>query len=265
MDDHQDRPERPVPLPECKVAGCLILASSKDQQLATGNEFYTYSTTIAPSGPPSKPIFFTDRSLYRPGQTIQYKGLCLAVDQEQDNYKTIAHRGADGGLLRPQQQGDRPSAGEDQRVRLVQRQLHGAARSADRPDVSPHRWHAAGRHGRPRGGVQAAEIPGYGRGSQDGTAAQRQGRHDRQGHGLHRGGSQRRQGPLARRSPGSLSYMVVLVLLVAHAQHRPARTSPMAPPSRRRTAASPSSSWPSPISPCRRRTSRPSTSRSRPT
>ena len=37
-------------------------------------------------------VFFTDRSLYRPGQTIQYKGLCLAVDQEQNNYKTIANR-----------------------------------------------------------------------------------------------------------------------------------------------------------------------------
>ena len=70
---------------------CLILANFKDQQLATTNEFYTYvnNRTLRPS---EQTIFFTDRSLYRPGQTIQYKGLCLAVDQEKDNYKTIAHR-----------------------------------------------------------------------------------------------------------------------------------------------------------------------------
>ena len=36
--------------------------------------------------------FFTDRTLYRPGQTIQYKGICLAIDQANDNYKTIPAR-----------------------------------------------------------------------------------------------------------------------------------------------------------------------------
>ena len=36
--------------------------------------------------------FFTDRSLYRPGQTIHYKGICLALDYDKDNYKTIAGR-----------------------------------------------------------------------------------------------------------------------------------------------------------------------------
>jgi hypothetical protein len=34
-------------------------------------------------------IFFTDRSLYRPGQTILYKGILIAVDQEADKYKAI--------------------------------------------------------------------------------------------------------------------------------------------------------------------------------
>lgn len=38
-------------------------------------------------------IFFTDRALYRPGQIIQYKGICLRVDQDKDNYQSIA--GAD--------------------------------------------------------------------------------------------------------------------------------------------------------------------------
>ena len=34
-------------------------------------------------------VFFTDRSLYRPGQTIYYKGIAILVDQEGDNYKVL--------------------------------------------------------------------------------------------------------------------------------------------------------------------------------
>ena len=78
-------------IPGGRQFGCYVLASSKDQQLATANEFYAYSG-IRTQRTSEQTIFFTDRSLYRPGQTIQYKGLCIAVNQEQDNYKTIAHR-----------------------------------------------------------------------------------------------------------------------------------------------------------------------------
>jgi uncharacterized protein YfaS (alpha-2-macroglobulin family) len=35
-------------------------------------------------------VFFTDRAIYRPGQTIQYKGICLQTDQRSDNYTTLA-------------------------------------------------------------------------------------------------------------------------------------------------------------------------------
>ena len=44
------------------------------------------------SRPFERTMFFTDRSLYRPGQTIQYKGICFAVNQQQDNYKTCPGR-----------------------------------------------------------------------------------------------------------------------------------------------------------------------------
>ncbi|MGQ9662456.1 MAG: alpha-2-macroglobulin family protein [Kiritimatiellia bacterium] len=37
-------------------------------------------------------IFFTDRVLYRPGQTIQYKGICLCVNREQDQYEVLPGR-----------------------------------------------------------------------------------------------------------------------------------------------------------------------------
>jgi len=34
-------------------------------------------------------VFFTDRALYRPGQTILYKGLCLLADPDKDDYRVL--------------------------------------------------------------------------------------------------------------------------------------------------------------------------------
>ena len=42
--------------------------------------------------PYERSVFFTDRSLYRPGQTIRYKGVSYRIDQENDNYKVIPNR-----------------------------------------------------------------------------------------------------------------------------------------------------------------------------
>src|SRR5204862_6455015 len=42
--------------------------------------------------PSDQTIFFTDRASYRPGQTIQYKGICLHVDQERDDYQLLARQ-----------------------------------------------------------------------------------------------------------------------------------------------------------------------------
>ena len=36
--------------------------------------------------------FFTDRALYRPGQTIRYKGICIQVNQQKNDYSTIPNR-----------------------------------------------------------------------------------------------------------------------------------------------------------------------------
>jgi uncharacterized protein YfaS (alpha-2-macroglobulin family) len=35
-------------------------------------------------------VLFTDRSLYRPGQTIQYKGICIRFNTATDTYRTVA-------------------------------------------------------------------------------------------------------------------------------------------------------------------------------
>ncbi len=34
-------------------------------------------------------VFFTDRSIYRPGQTIQFKGICYKSDKNKNNYRTM--------------------------------------------------------------------------------------------------------------------------------------------------------------------------------
>ncbi len=65
-----------------------IHAQYKKQGLSTGNYYYTYSQDLR-AKPYSRTMFFTDRTLYRPGQTIQFKGLCIRVDAEADSYQTF--------------------------------------------------------------------------------------------------------------------------------------------------------------------------------
>ena len=67
----------------------LVHAAAKGQQISTAQSYSSYVSDrrVRPS---TCTIFFTDRSLYRPGQTIQYKGLCIKVDQEADNYQVMA-------------------------------------------------------------------------------------------------------------------------------------------------------------------------------
>ena len=43
-------------------------------------------------GPREQTYFFTDRSLYRPGQTIHYKGLSVFLDQAKNSYRTVGNR-----------------------------------------------------------------------------------------------------------------------------------------------------------------------------
>jgi len=71
--------------------GTVLLATHKDQQLSSQNEFYGYRGNFQ-TRPHEQTVFFTDRSLYRPGQTVQYKGICVMIDQDKDNYRTIAGR-----------------------------------------------------------------------------------------------------------------------------------------------------------------------------
>lgn len=66
----------------------VFLAEHGGQQLASGQEFWSYRP--GKYTPQSQTVFFTDRSLYRPGQTVQYKGICYFADTEKNDYRTLA-------------------------------------------------------------------------------------------------------------------------------------------------------------------------------
>ena len=92
-------------------------------------------------------VFFTDRSLYRPGQTIHFKGLCLKADENRADYRILPRRNVRwfSGTPMPRKP---PSCSHDQRFRVVQRNLHRPGRPPDgddddfdreSPGILPHR------------------------------------------------------------------------------------------------------------------------------
>ena len=66
----------------------LLYAAHEGQELVTANNLFPNVNNYRPI-PQKQAVFFTDRSLYRPGQTIYYKGIAILVDQEGDNYKVL--------------------------------------------------------------------------------------------------------------------------------------------------------------------------------
>ena len=70
--------------------GQLIRARHNGRELASHQEYWSHDRHIPETR--DQTVFFTDRALYRPGQTIQYKGIVLRVDQQKDNYETLAGR-----------------------------------------------------------------------------------------------------------------------------------------------------------------------------
>lgn len=78
-----------VPMNKDRYVNYLVQATWKDQALLTeygGLSAYGHSPGWNTS---SQTLFFTDRSLYRPGQTVQYKGICISADRDKDDYQTL--------------------------------------------------------------------------------------------------------------------------------------------------------------------------------
>ncbi len=69
--------------------GVLIKATARGQSIATARE-HDRSQPGRPTPTIDRTVFFTDRAIYRPGQTIQYKGICLRADWATDNYEVFA-------------------------------------------------------------------------------------------------------------------------------------------------------------------------------
>jgi len=70
----------------------LAQVTFKNQQLASEN-YYSNQRYTRNRDTLQQTIFFTDRSLYRPGQTIQFKGICISADRDKDNYKVLPAQG----------------------------------------------------------------------------------------------------------------------------------------------------------------------------
>jgi len=69
----------------------LVHAAHGQQALSTINHYAVHRYDDTPQ-PHEQTVIFTDRALYRPGQTVHFKGLCLAIDQQQNNYRVIPQR-----------------------------------------------------------------------------------------------------------------------------------------------------------------------------
>ncbi len=74
-----------------RLRGMVFHVVDGDNALSSIHNVDSYQNNRQPR-PDEQTRFFTDRSIYRPGQTIQYKGICLRVDQQKDDYATIAGR-----------------------------------------------------------------------------------------------------------------------------------------------------------------------------
>jgi uncharacterized protein YfaS (alpha-2-macroglobulin family) len=71
-------------------SGYLFRARHNGQDLATAQDMWWYQwNQREESRPQAMTFFFTDRAIYRPGQTIQYKGICAWVDPSKDDYETL--------------------------------------------------------------------------------------------------------------------------------------------------------------------------------
>ena len=70
--------------------GYLFRARQNGRELATAEDLWWYQWN-APGEPQpyATTIFFTDRAIYRPGQTIQFNGISLRVDRARDNYEPL--------------------------------------------------------------------------------------------------------------------------------------------------------------------------------
>ncbi len=69
----------------------LIVAEHGGDRVAGASTYATRPPYNDPI-PQRQSVFFTDRSLYRPGQTIHYKGICIRTDTVGKSYQTLSRQ-----------------------------------------------------------------------------------------------------------------------------------------------------------------------------
>jgi len=67
----------------------ILLAEHEGQAVSSAHEIWGQGNADR-NKTGTQTIFFTDRALYRPGQTIHYKGICLKYDRGAATYETVA-------------------------------------------------------------------------------------------------------------------------------------------------------------------------------
>jgi hypothetical protein len=70
----------------------IILLAEHDGQAVSSNHAFWRQGDSSGDRADSQTVFFTDRALYRPGQTINYKGVSVRYDQDAGEYSAFAAR-----------------------------------------------------------------------------------------------------------------------------------------------------------------------------
>jgi hypothetical protein len=79
----------------------VLRARHNGRELASANDLYAYDRGRDQAEPRQRTVFFTDRAIYRPGQTVQYKGICLEVNPSLDNYAVLGGESVEVFFLDP--------------------------------------------------------------------------------------------------------------------------------------------------------------------
>ncbi|MFO0852066.1 MAG: MG2 domain-containing protein [Gemmataceae bacterium] len=77
-------------LPVQQGRGWRVLVEHGGQQLVTQSDAYLHGGENRALGSLLTTVLFTDRSLYRPGQPIRFKGICLSADHNSDRYEVLS-------------------------------------------------------------------------------------------------------------------------------------------------------------------------------
>jgi hypothetical protein len=79
-----------LPKPKTPYESCILVATGQDGTAVL--EANLTEGRKEPKRDSPQTILFTDRSIYRPGQTISFKGICIQMDPEHADYHTLPRR-----------------------------------------------------------------------------------------------------------------------------------------------------------------------------